>query len=461
MSEAAPTVRFAPSPTGLIHLGNARTALLNWLFARERGGRFVLRLDDTDQERSTDAFAEAIRRDVAWLGIRPDAVLRQSDRADSHRAAAARLVAAGRLYPCYETAAELDEARRLRRLAHLPPLYGRGALALTEADRHRLEGEGRRPHWRLLLPNFRDDPRHVEPTPVVWQDLVRGTQSIDIGSLSDPVLIREDGAFPYTLTSVVDDVDLAITHVIRGEDHVANTAVQIALFRALGAEPPAFGHHNLVADADGAPLSKRSGALAIAHLRAAGYEPEAVAALAVLAGSAAPVEPVARVEDLEGRVALARLSRAPVKLGEGDVAELNARVVAALPYAVAAPRLAAVGADLGPAFWEAVRGNLRQIGEAADWAERVRGLGRGHAAVLALDEADRGFLATAAALLPPEPWDETTFRAWTAAVTAATGRRGKALFRPLRIAATGREDGPELARLMPLIGREGMSARLS
>jgi len=455
------TVRFAPSPTGFLHLGNARTALLNWLYARAHGGRFLLRFDDTDRARSTTEFATAIVEDLAWLGIVPDATHSQSARAGSHAAAAERLKASGQLYPCWETAEELERRRGFRRLQGLPPLYDRAALRLTDADRVRLEAEGRAPHWRFLLPNHDADPLVIRAAPVGWDDLVRGPQSVDLGSLSDPVLVREDGSFPYTLPSVVDDIELGITHVIRGEDHVANTAVQIAIFAALGGPPPAFAHHNLLADAAGAPLSKRTGALSLRALREAGYEPAAVAALAVLTGSAEAVEPAASLDALAEKLDLGRLSRAPARIGDGDLEALNARALAGLPYAAVRERLAALGADLGAAFWEAVRGNLRRLPEAAAWARIVADGPAPGAADAAADPEEAAFLRQAAALLPPEPWDETTAKAWTGAVAAATGRKGKALFKPLRLALTGREDGPELARLMPLIGSAGTRARLS
>ena len=451
------TVRFAPSPTGFLHLGNARTALLNWLFARQAGGRFILRLDDTDRERSTEAFAAAIVEDLAWLGIVPDAIHRQSERAERHAEAAGRLTAAGLLYSCYETADELERRRRLRRVQGLPPIYDRAALRLSDDDKARLLAEGRAPHRRFLLPNHGEDPFAIRPAPVGWDDLVRGPQTVDLASQSDPVLVRADGSFPYTLPSVVDDVDLAVTHVIRGEDHVANTGVQLALFAALGAAPPAFGHHNFITDAEGAPLSKRTGALSLRALRAAGYEPAAVATIAVMTGTSDAVEPVAALEELVGRLHLDHISRAPARIGEGELDGLNTRTLALMPYAAVADRLAAAGADLGEAFWIAVRGNLARLDEVAAWARIVRE-GPGE---VSIDADDRAFLAEAAALLPAAPWDETTFKRWTAAVGQATGRKGRALYRPIRLALTGREDGPELARLLPLIGPAGTSARLS
>jgi len=439
-----PVLRFAPSPTGLIHIGNARTALLNALFARREGGTFVLRLDDTDRERSKEEYAQAIVADLAWLGVPPDVSVRQSDRFALYDAAAQDLKAKGLLYPCWETPDEL-EFRRKRQLARgLPPIYDRAALALSDEDRARLEAEGRRPHWRFKL----------EHRAVIWTDLVRGEVSVDCGSLSDPVLVRGDGSYLYTLPSVVDDAALGITHVIRGEDHVTNAAVQVQIFEALGHAAPAFGHHNLLTTASGEGLSKRLGHLSLAGLREAGLEPLAVAALAVLVGSSDAVRPVASLDALAALVDFGRISRAPAKFDESELAALNARIVHELPHAAVAERLAALGVGGGADFWEAVRGNLATVGEARDWWGVVAG---------PIDPVidDAGFCAEAVAALPPEPWDAGTWKAWTDAVKAKTGAKGKALFMPLRKALTGRDHGPELAALLPLIGRDKAVARLS
>lgn len=447
-------VRFAPSPTGRLHLGNARTALLNYLFARRTGGRFILRLDDTDRERSTEAFAKGIIEDLAWLGIAPDLIVRQSDRADRHEAAAQSLRERGLLYGCYETPDELDRQRRRRLARHLPPIYDRTGLKLDAAARAALEAEGRRPHWRFLLPYGGGDASRT----VSWDDLVRGPQSVDLASLSDPVLVREDATFLYTLPSVVDDIDLGVTHVVRGEDHVTNTGVQIALFEALGGPVPAFGHHNLLILADGTAMSKRTGTLSLQGLREAGYEPMAVASLAVLVGSSEAVEPVASLEELGERMAFEKISRGPARFDPSDLDGLNARLLHGMSYESAREPLAALDADLGPDFWEAVRANLARFAEVADWRDVVRG--PLPPVTIEAPEA-RDILAAARDLLPAEPWDQTTFKGWTQAISARTGAKGKALFGPLRLAITGREAGPELARLMPLMGSAEMSARLS
>ncbi|MET0368251.1 MAG: glutamate--tRNA ligase [Methylobacterium sp.] len=439
-------VRFAPSPTGYLHIGNARPALLNALFARRNGGKFLLRLDDTDLARSTEAFAQAAREDLAWLGIVPDLFARQSDRKAEHDAAAERLKAAGRLYPCYETPEELDRRRKRQLGRGQPPIYDRAALKLTAEERAAFEAEGRRPHWRFLL-----DARTVS-----WDDLVRGPAHIDCASLSDPVLIREDGTYLYTLPSVVDDIDFGITHVIRGEDHVTNTGVQVQIFEALGAPVPVFGHHNLLTTADGEGLSKRLGHLSLRGLREAGYEPAAVRSLAVLTGSAESVRAVEGFDDLAGLIDLSEISRAPAKFDEGDLDGLNARLVHAMPYAEAAERLRAMGVPdaQAEAFWLAVRANLGKVAEAAEWWRVVEG-------PVASRIEDAALIAAARETLPEGPFDGETWKAWTGAVKARTGAKGRGLFMPLRLALTGLEHGPDLAGLLPLIGRERALERLS
>ncbi|KQU50437.1 glutamine--tRNA ligase [Bosea sp. Leaf344] len=443
LAPTAPLVRFAPSPTGYLHIGNARPALFNWLFARRHGGRFLLRYDDTDTQRSQAAFAEAIAEDLAWLGIHPDLTIRQSERLAIYDAAAERLRAAGRLYPCFETADELDRRRKRQLARGLPPVYDRAALKLTAEDRARLEAEGRKPHWRFRL----------EPRTVSWTDLVRGEAHVDCASLSDPVLAREDGSYLYTLPSVVDDAELGVTHVIRGEDHVTNTAVQIQIFEALGAPLPVFGHHNLLTTASGEGLSKRLGHLSLRGLRDSGVEALAVAALAVLVGSSDAVRPVASLDELAGLVELAHVSRAPAKFDEHELEALSARTLHQLPFEAVQPRLAALGVAGDEAFWLAVRGNLARLDEAKAWWRVVNG-------PLRPLLADAAFCAQAAALLPPEPFDATTWKSWTAAVSAATGLKGRALFMPLRQALTAQDHGPELAALLPLIGRERALKRL-
>lgn len=440
-----PVLRFAPSPTGLIHVGNARTALLNALLARRGGGTFILRFDDTDAARSREDYARAISADLDWLGIPPDITVRQSERLALYGAAVERLKASGRLYPAYETEAELDLKRGLQRARGLPPVYDRSALALTDADRAQLEEEGRRPHWR-----FRLDHRVV-----TWDDGIRGPQQVDTASLSDPVLVRADGSYLYTLPSVVDDMALGVTCVVRGEDHVTNTAVQIELFEALGGPVPRFAHHNLLTLPSGEGLSKRLGHLSLSALREAGHEALAVAAAALLVGTSHAVQPVESLDALAALADLSAISRAPARFDPAELDALTARTLHLMPFAAAAPRLAMQGIGGGEAFWLAVRGNLSRFDEAAGWWQVVAQPLAG-----AVADEDRAFLTAAMDLLPPEPWDGATYAGWIKAVKAASGRNGKGLFHPLRRALTGRDAGPELAALLPLMGRARVAGRL-
>jgi glutamyl-tRNA synthetase len=443
-----PIVRFAPSPTGHIHIGNARTALLNFLFAKKFRGQFLLRFDDTDVARSKEEYVRSIEADLVWLGAKPDAVIRQSARFPLYAAAAQKLREAGRLYPCYETADELDRKRKRQQARGLPPVYDRAALTLSSEERAKLEAEGRRPHWRFKL----------EHKIVRWNDLVRGDSHIDCASLSDPVLLREDQTYLYTLPSVVDDIEQKITHIIRGEDHVTNTAVQIQLYEALAGPQnlPAFAHHNLLFSASGEGLSKRTGALSIGALREAGIEPLAVAAAAVLTGSSTALHPVASLDELKASFDLGELSRTQARFDRGELAALSARTLHALSFEAVRDRLAAhdiVGRKAEP-FWLAVRGNLSTFLDIVGWWRVVE-------AAIEPRIEDVAYLAQARETLPEEPWDDGVWANWTRVLKQATGRKGRALFHPLRLALTGRDDGPELAALLPLIGRAKAAARLS
>ncbi len=448
-------VRFAPSPTGRLHIGNIRTAVLNYLFTLKSNGKFLLRLDDTDQERSTQEFADAIKADLDWLGIPTGWSVRQSDRLARYDEAAEKLKASGHLYPCYESEDELDRRRKRQMARGLPPIYDRAALKLSNEERAAFEAEGRRPHWRFRLPNTEaNEPLKPLPTIVSWNDLVRGDQTVDLGSLSDPVLIRADGTYLYTLTSIIDDIDLGITHIVRGADHITNTGVQVALFETLGAVPPAFGHHSLLVDGDGKALSKRNESLSIAGLREAGYEPMSVVSHAALVGTSDAIQPHTQMETLAENFEFSKISLAPGRFDDTELVGLNARLLHMLDYADVAGRLADMGITGGEKFWQAVRGNLEKLNDAENWWQVTDG-------EISPAIEDRAFLAQAADLLPPEPWDDTTWGSWTKAVKAATGAKGRALFHPLRLALTGRDAGPELQVLLPLIGRERALKRLT
>jgi glutamyl-tRNA synthetase len=449
-----PIVRFAPSPTGRIHIGNVRTATLNWLFAKKHGGTFILRMDDTDLARSTDAFAEGIRHDLKWLGLNWQREERQSARSAHYLAAAERLKAAGLLYPCFETEDELDRKRKRQLAMRRPPIYDRSALKLTDAERAKLLSEGRTPHWRFQLPNTTPEQGlNPQPTIVSWNDLIRGDQTVDLGSLSDPVLIRADGSCLYTFTSVVDDIEFGITHIIRGEDHVTNAGVQVALFEALGATPPAFGHHSLLIGADGQALSKRLGALSVESFRDAGLEPMAVLSHAALVGTSDAIEPHRTTDELAALFDPGKISTAPGRFDLDELKGLNAKLLHKLPYGDVADQLGAAGVGGGAAFWEAVKGNVTVLADTKTWWQVANG-----DIVPAIE--DKALITVAARLLPPEPWNGETWGHWTSAVKAATGAKGKALFHPLRLALTGQEAGPELKVLLPFIGRDRVLKRL-
>jgi glutamyl-tRNA synthetase len=434
--------RFAPSPTGRLHVGNIRAALHNWLWARKHGGRFILRLDDTDQARSTEEFAQGIREDMAWLGLAYEEEYRQSDRFDRYEAALARLAAVGRVYPAYETAQELELKRKVQLGRGKPPVYDRAALALGEAERSALEAEGRRPHWRFKLDH---------DAPIAWDDLIRGPQHLDPALLSDPVVRREDGSWLYMLPSVVDDIDMGVTHVVRGEDHVTNTGLQLQMFEGLGAPPPAFAHEALLTGSEG-KLAKRLGSTGVEAMREAGIEPAALAAKLARIGTSLAVEAVAGMGPLIESFDFASFGRAPARFDMDELTGLNARIVHMLDFDVVRSRLPA---GMAEADWVAIRPNLSRVAEAADWWEILHG----HIEQTAADE-DRDFLAAAADAAETIDWGSPPWPQLIARLKESSGRAGKGLFHPLRKALTGRDSGPEMVALLPLIGRDEALARL-
>jgi len=435
--------RFAPSPTGLLHVGNVRTALHNWMLAKRAGGRFMLRIDDTDAERSREHFVEAIRADLAWLGLVPDGEERQSARFALYEREFARLVAEGRVYRCYETSQELDLKRKVLLGRGLPPIYDRSALSLSEADHAAKADGGEAPHWRFLLDRT---------TPIEWQDGIRGPQHFDAAQMSDPGVRRAAGSWLYMLPSVIDDIAMGVTQVLRGEDHVSNTATQLQMFTALGANPPAFAHEALLVGTEG-KLSKRLGSLGMAELREGGIEPEALVALLARLGTSQPVEPIADRAELVAAFDLAHFGRAPARFDEAELHRINAQIVHRLPFDRVVHLLPA---GMSAAGWEAIRPNLSHISEAAEWWSIVTG----PIAAPALEADDRAFAADAAAALAGLEWSEAIWPALTGALKAKTGRKGKALFLPLRLALTAREHGPDMAAMLPLIGRDAALERL-
>lgn len=442
MTETSPIVRFAPSPTGKLHVGNIRTALLNWLFARKHGGTFILRLDDTDVERSREEYVDAIRADLAWLGMDIDDEFRQSARFDEYDAAAEKLKAMGRLYPCYESAEELEVKRKLQLARHQPPVYDRAALNLSDEDRAKLEAEGRKPHWRFKL---------NENVRVDWTDLIRGETSIDMSSLSDPILIREDGSYLYMLPSVVDDIERKITHVVRGEDHVVNTAVQIQMIEALGGEKANYAHAALLSGKEGQGLSKRLGSTGVEHFKAEGIEAITLMAKLARLGTSDPVEPFTSLDPLIEAFDFSRFGRATAKFDEDELKSLNAKILHQTDFEAVQGRLPE---GMDEVAWNAVRANLEKLSDVGTWWNVI------HGPITPVIE-DQSYLQVAAGLLPDGDWDESSWKSWTTAVKDATGNKGKSLFLPLRLALTGEGHGPEMAVLLPLIGREKVLKRLA
>lgn len=428
--------RFAPSPTGRLHVGNIRTALHNYLFARKNGGTFILRIDDTDQERSTAAFDQAIRDDLEWLGLLPDTCVRQSERFDLYEREFERLKSAGRVYACYETPEELELRRKVLLGRGLPPVYER-------KEENAPAPQGREPHWRFRLDH---------DAPIVFVDLIRGEQRFDPKLLSDPVVRREDGSWLYLLPSVIDDVDLGVTHVVRGEDHVSNSAAQIQMFEALGARAPEFAHEALLVAAEG-KLSKRLGSYGAEHLREEGVEPIALLDVLARIGTSQPVEPILSLDELASSFDFATFGRAPAHFDPHDVELVNARLLHHLPYSAVASRLPRSAEEQD---WLLLRANLERLGDFADWFAVIGGdidpTELGHEERLLVKEA-----ATAAEKLD---WTREPWRALTDELKQVTGKKGRELFHPLRVALTGRESGPEMAGLVQRMGKERALRRL-
>lgn len=432
------TTRFAPSPTGYIHVGNLRTALMNYLITRKAGGTFILRLDDTDQERSKQEYIDGLLADLDWLGIRYDRIEQQSKRMARYAEAAEALKAAGRFYECFETPVELDLKRKKLLNMGKPPVYDRASLHLTEEQKAAYRAEGRQGYWR-----FRLDQERIE-----WRDGIIGDISIDAASVSDPVLIKADGQVLYTFASSVDDVDMGVTHIVRGADHVTNTATQIQIMKALGGMPPTFAHHSLLTGPQGEELSKRLGVLSLRDLRARGVAPLALMSLMARLGSSKPVELATSMQDLIDGFDVESFGSAPTKFDAEDLFPLTRAYVQSLPFEAVADKVAALGvpADEAEAFWAVAKGNITVLDDLAEWAVLFR-----DGAEPLIEPEDAEFITQAVALLPPRPWTHATWGEWTEAVKAATGRKGKALYMPLRKALTGRVNGPEMADVMPLL----------
>ncbi len=438
-------VRFAPSPTGMLHIGNVRAALITWLFARKEGGDFLLRIDDTDVERSKLEYENAIEESLTWLGLDWDQKANQKDRMEIYTAQIEKLKDDSRLYPCYETPEELSLKRKSQLSRGKPPTYDRAALDLTPEQIAAYEAEGRTPHWRFKL----------NDAPIEWNDLIRGEVKFNGSDLSDPVVLRADGTPLYHLCSVIDDIEFGITHVIRGEDHVSNTATHVQMFEALGASAPIFAHNSLLSDKEGGKLSKRLGSLSIIDLRDdEGLEPMAIISLLARLGTSEPIEPFQSIAPIIESFDFAKFSRGTPKFDQEELMRLNAKILHDMPFSDAAPRLAGLElSDLDESFWLTVRANLEKFEDIKDWWHVANG-----PVQPVIENPD--FIAEALALLPNTPWDKNTWSTWTTAVKEQTGRKGKALFMPLRQALTGMDHGPELADLLLLIGPDKVKERL-
>lgn len=438
-------VRFAPSPTGMLHVGNARTALITWLFCRKMDGKFLLRIDDTDTERSKKEYEDAIEASLTWLGLNWDDKAHQCKRFNRYQELIIKLKSDGRLYPCYETPEELSLKRKSQLSRGLPPIYDRAALKLTDAQKAEYEAQGRSPHWRFKM-------NHA---PIEWDDMVRGTVKFDGEQLSDPVLIREDGRPLYHLCSVIDDIDYSMTHVVRGEDHVSNTASHVQMFEALGATAPIFAHLPLISDKEGGKLSKRLGAMSVIDLKEnEGLEPMAIVSLMARLGTSDPIEAFSSIDPLVESFDFSKFSRGTPKFDTDELLRLNARILHETDFTDIQDRLAEMDlTELDAGFWNAVRANIERLSDVKDWWHVAKG---------PVDPVidDPAFIEQAAGLLPAEPWTDQTFSEWAGKVKDATGRKGKELFMPLRKALTGMDHGPEMPVLLPLIGAKKAMERL-
>ncbi|MEM7680165.1 MAG: glutamate--tRNA ligase [Pseudomonadota bacterium] len=439
-------VRFAPSPTGFLHIGNARTALLTWLFARKNDGHFLLRIDDTDRERSRDECEVDIQDSLTWLGLNWDDKSNQKDRMDRYEAVIEQLKGDERLYACYETPEELSLKRKSQLSRGKPPIYDRAALELSADEIAKYEAEGRKPHWRFKLLD----------APIEWNDHIRGPVKFEGADLSDPVVLREDGSPLYHLCSVIDDIDFEITHVIRGEDHVSNTATHVQMFEAISGKAPDFAHMSLISDAEGGKLSKRLGSLSMKDLREdEGLEPMSINSLIARLGTSDPIEAFTSIDPLVESFDFGKFSRSTPKFDPDELVRLNAKILHETPFADMKDRLSEMGLhDLDEGFWNAVQANLEKLSDIKEWWHVAKGPVKP-----VIEEPD--FINEALTLLPPAPWNENTWSEWTGKVKEQTGRKGKQLFMPLRQAITGMNHGPELADLLVLIGPEKVQERLS
>lgn len=441
-------VRFAPSPTGYLHIGNARTAIICWLFTRSKNGHFLLRIDDTDRERSKDEYEKAIEDGLTWLCLSWDEKANQKDRIERYNEIIEKLKEDGRIYACYETPEELGLKRKTQLSRSLPPTYDRAGLSLTDEQIKKYEAEGRKPHWRFKLNH----------EPIEWNDLIRGPVAFHGKDMSDPVVLREDGTPLYHLCSVIDDIDFEITHVVRGEDHVSNTATHVQMFEAISGKSPEFAHMSLISDAEGGKLSKRLGSLSVKEIQEQeGLEPMAIVSLMARLGTSEPIEAFTTPDELIKTFDFAKFSRSSPKFDTDELLRLNAKILHETAFSDVQTRLNDMELnDIDETFWNAIRPNLTKLEDAKEWWDMVHGN-----VTPVIDEEDKDFASQASKLLPPAPWNESTWNEWVGKVKENTERKGKTLFMPLRKALTGMEHGPELANLLPLLGEKKVKERLA
>ena len=437
------TTRFAPSPTGLLHLGNIRTALINWLYARTNNGKFILRIDDTDLERSKEEYASKIKYDLEWLGIDFDETFNQSSRFEVYKARFDILVDQGRVYPCYETPEELERKRKLQMASGGKPVYDRSALALTDQQKKEFKDEGRKPHWRFLMNSKR----------VQWDDILKGQVDIDLLSLSDPVVYREDGVPLYTFSSVVDDIDFNITNVIRGDDHTSNTAVQIELINAMDTNKIVFAHHALLTASSGDKLSKRDNVISIESFREKNIDPLAILSLLATIGTSNSIELKSNISQIIEEFRIKTISTSPGKIEIDLLNALNKKIVQNYEFSEIKDRLFKVDERIDEKFWNTVKGNLETVENIQSWTDIVFNSD-------SIEPNDKEFIKTALEVMPPDPWSDETWDEWTGKVKELTGRKGKELFLPLREAFTGLSHGPEMKKLIQLLGRDKILERV-
>ena len=435
--------RFAPSPTGFLHVGNIRTALFNYLFTIKNNGKFILRIDDTDLERSTDEFAEQIISDLKWLGIKIDEIYKQSERIDTYKKYFNQLVKDGFLYECFETQEELDYKRKRLISRRMPPVYDRASLNLSEDEKNKYLDEGRKPYWRFKLSGKKN----------VFNDLIRGEVVVDTSAQSDPVVLREDGGFLYNLPSVIDDVEMGITNIIRGEDHVTNSGIQIEMFSSLAKNAPIFGHHPLLVDENGDPFSKRNTALSIKGLKDKNFEPMAINSLNTSIGTSIEINAFHSLNEISDILDLSKLGRAPGRFSLDQLTKLNSSQLSILNFEEIKDRLKKQNIIVNKSLWEIVKNNIDFLSEYSKWDTIIN-------KEIEIENFDNNFLKLAADVLPSKPWDQNTWSLWIEKIKSSTDRKGKDLFLPLRMAITGLEDGPELKELILLIGYDKIKRRL-